>query len=116
MTQDLRIQSRIYDLLQWLLPKSERFPKIYRTTLTQRIMDAALDLNEAIGYAISAQGRAREQRLRQADAALTHLRVYLRLAFDWRWLNLSQYEHVSRIVAEIGRLLGAWLKRHGGSI
>jgi hypothetical protein len=34
----------------------------------------------------------------------------LRLAHRWRWLNDGQYEHVSRLVAEIGRLLGGWLK------
>ena len=37
-------------------------------------------------------------------------RLYLRLAHRWRWLNDGQYEHVSRLVAEIGRLLGGWLK------
>ena len=48
---------------------------------------------------------------RRADAALNHLRLYLRLAWDWRWLNAGQYEHVSAIVAEIGRLLGGWMKQ-----
>ena len=111
MTEDLRIQTRVYDLLHWLLPKSERFPRHYRATLTQRLLDAALDLNEAIGAAIAQQGRGREARLREADAALTNLRTYLRLAFDWRWLSVGQYEHVSGLVAEVGRLLGAWLKQ-----
>jgi hypothetical protein len=113
--EDLRIQTRTYDLLQWLLPKVERFPRIYRTTLTQRLLDAALDLNEAIGAAIAEQGRGRAARLREADAALTHLRTYLRLIFEWRWLSLGQYEHVSRIVSEIGRMLGAWLKQQSRS-
>jgi len=49
--------------------------------------------------------------LRRADAALNHLRLYLRLAWDWRWLNAGQYEHVSAIITEIGRLLGGWLKQ-----
>lgn len=30
---------------------------------------------------------------------------------DWRWLSDGQYRHVSAMVAEIGRLLGGWLKR-----
>ena len=45
---------------------------------------------------------------------LRRVSVYLRLAHDWRWLSDGQHEHVSRMVAEIGRLLGAWLKRPTG--
>jgi hypothetical protein len=42
---------------------------------------------------------------------LGRVRLYLRLAHQFRWLNTGQYEHVSTLVAEIGRLLGGWLKQ-----
>jgi hypothetical protein len=48
--------------------------------------------------------------LRSADAALGRLRSYLRLAHRWGWLSDGQYAHVSAMVAEIGRLLGGWLR------
>lgn len=38
------------------------------------------------------------------------LRLYLRLAHHWNWLSDGQYQHVSAMVAEIGRLLGGWLR------
>jgi hypothetical protein len=104
------IFSRTFDLLEWLLPKSERFPRAYRSTVTQRLMDAALDLQEALVTAESRGGRARVSALRDADAALGRLRVYLRLVHRWRWLSDGQYEHAGRLVAEIGRLLGGWLR------
>ena len=113
MDQDMVIFSRTFDLLEWLLPKSERFPRVYRSTVTQRLMDAALDLQEALVAAESRQGRTRVSALRNADAALGRLRVYLRLAHRWRWLSDGQYQHVSEKVAEIGRLLGGWLKQAG---
>ncbi|EXJ16772.1 four helix bundle protein [Imhoffiella purpurea] len=59
----------------------------------------------------SRRGRARQSALADADAALNRLRLYLRLAHRWRWLSNSQYEHVSRMVAEIGRLLGGWIRQ-----
>ena len=34
---------------------------------------------------------------------MNKLRLYLRLAHRWRWLSDGQYEHVSRMVAEVGR-------------
>lgn len=104
------ILTRTFDLLAWLLPKGERFPKHYRSTVAQRMMDAALDFQEAIFDAESQGGTSRQRHLRTADAALNKLRLYLRLAHRWHWLNDGQYRHVSSMVAEIGRLLGGWMK------
>ena len=110
MSESMIIFSRTFDLLDWLLPKAERFPRIYHTTVTQRLMDAALDLQESLFEAQCCRGPKRVEALRKGDAALTKLRLYLRLAHHWRWLSGGQYEHVSRMVAELGRLLGGWLK------
>ena len=55
----------------------------------------------------------RREALTDADASLNKLRLYLRLAHRWQWLSDGQYEHVSRLVAEIGRLLGGWLRQAG---
>jgi len=41
---------------------------------------------------------------------LAHVRFYLRLAAKWGWLSPGQYKYVSKMVVEIGRLLGGWLK------
>jgi len=104
------ILTRVYELLAWLLPKGEGFPRIYRHTLTQRLMDAALDLQDGLFLAQTRRGAARRAILADCDASLSRLRLSLRLAHRWRWLSDGQYEHVSSMVAEIGRLLGAWIR------
>lgn len=106
MTEDMIILVRTFDLLTWLLPKAEQFPRVYRQTVTQRLMNAALDFQEALFDAQSQGGSTRQKHLRAADSALNKLRLYLRLAHRWRWLNDGQYRHVSGLVAELGRLLG----------
>lgn len=106
MAEEMVILVRTFDLLDWLLPKSERFPRTYRATVTQRLMDAALDFQEALFDAQSQGGTARRRHLRAADAHLNKLRLYLRLVHRWKWLSDGQFRHVSRMVAEIGRLLG----------
>ena len=111
MSSDMIILTRSYDLLRWLLPKSERFPKVYRSTVTQRLMDAVLDFQEALLTAQAYHSKIRLRHLRAADAHLSKIRLYLRLVFEWGWLSLGQYEHVSRMVNEIGRLLGSWIKQ-----
>lgn len=114
MSEDMIILNRAFDLLDWLLPKGERFPRAYRHTVSQRLMDAALDLQDHLFEAQSRRGRSRQDALISADVALNRLRLYLRLAHRWRWLSDGQYEHVSRMVAEIGRLLGGWIRQVAG--
>ena len=104
------ILTRTFDLLTWLVPKIEHFPRLYRSTITQRLMDAALNFQEALFEAQSQGGSTRQKHLRQADADLNKLRLYLRLVHGWHWLNDGQYRHVSTMVAELGRLLGGWHK------
>ena len=111
MSAEMVIFTRTYDFLHWLLPKSERFPKLYRGTVTLRLMNAALDFQESLLEANAYDSKIRLRHLRQADVHLDKVRLYLRLVHQWGWLSLGQYEHVSRMVAEIGRLLGGWIKQ-----
>jgi four helix bundle protein len=109
--EDLIILARVFDLLAWLVPKGEAFPRAFRGTVTGRLLGAALDVSEQLAEAQARRGGARRERLTQADASLNKLRMYLRLAHHWHWLSNGQYEHVSRMVAEIGRLLGGWMRQ-----
>ncbi len=97
MAEELVLLTRLFDLLAWLMPRIEAIPRPYRHTVSQRLADPALDCQEAA--------------LARADAALSGLRLYLRLAHRWHWLSDGQYEHVSTLVAEVGRLLGGWLRQ-----
>lgn len=109
--ENLVILARTFDLLAWLIPKGESFPRGYRQTVTARLLGSALDLSERLEDAQATRGSARRSHLAGADGALNRLRLYLRLAHTWCWLSDGQYEHVSRMVAEIGRLLGGWIRQ-----
>lgn len=107
---EMPIFSRTFDLLSWLLPATNHFPKSHRHSFTQRLLDAAFDLRERLEEANMRRGGARKERLLRADEALAKMRLYLRLAYKWGWLSGGQYGHVAEMVAEIGRLLGGWQK------
>jgi hypothetical protein len=111
MTQsEMPIFSKTFDLITWLLPMTNHFPRAHRHTFTQRLMDAAFDLRERLEEANAVRGAARQAKLQEADVALAKLRLYLRLAARWDWLNPGQYKHAAAMVAEVGRLLGGWQK------
>lgn len=101
---------RTYDLLLWLIPAVERFPRSQRPVLGRAVQEAALALQEHLTAA--SKSVAPPAKLEQADVALALLRTRLRLCYDLRLLSLGQYEHAARMVAEVGRLLGGWRRQH----
>ena len=106
--EEMPIFTRTFDFLAWLLPASNHFPRAHRLTLTKRLLDAAFDLREHLEAANHRNGSRRAQMLSAADEALDRVRLYLRLIAKLEWLSLGQYQHVSEMVSEIGRLLGGW--------
>ncbi|MBM4461172.1 MAG: hypothetical protein FJ011_26020 [Chloroflexi bacterium] len=40
---------------------------------------------------------ARLEKLKQADAALDKVRIYLRLAVKWQWWTPGQYQHAAAV-------------------
>ncbi|MEI6046446.1 MAG: four helix bundle protein [Chloroflexota bacterium] len=74
----------------------------------------ALDFQEALFEVNARRSEQRLPYLHNADANLNKRWLYLRLSYQWNWLNAGQYQHVttsrSKMIEEIGRLLGGWLK------
>ena len=114
--KEMPIFTRTFDLLAWLLPATNHFPRSHRHTVTRRLIDAAFDLRERLEEANLRRREERRRALVGADEALARLRVYLQLAGQFGWLTQGQYGHVSTMIAEIGRLLGGWHKVTAGNL
>lgn len=82
---EMVIFTKTFDLLSWLLPQTNHFPRAHRHTFTRRLMDAAFDLRESLEEANVRRGPARRERLDLADEAFERVRLYLRLATKWKW-------------------------------
>ena len=103
------IFSKTYDLLRWLIPVTVKFPREHRFVLATAVQETSLQFQERIIEAARTDNP--RPSLQQADTDLTKLRLYLRLCRDLNLLSPGQYRHVARMVSEIGRLLGGWLKK-----
>jgi hypothetical protein len=97
-----------YDLMLWLIPRTLAFPKSQRGVLARQIQSELFRIYELLVEA----GSHDQPRpfLAEVDRGLTRLRTYLRLSRDLRLLSVGQYEHAARLVAEVGRLLGGWIR------
>jgi hypothetical protein len=101
-----------FDLLKWVLERTETFPKSQRFVLAKRLNDAMLDCYECLLDAALQKHRQRD-RLRDADVHLVRVKHYIRLATELRYLTRDQYAYACQHAQEVGRLLGAWLKNAG---
>jgi hypothetical protein len=106
---------RTYDFLLWLVPHLLNFPRSQRGVMAQQLRHQAFALYDALVDAAVGPERDDPRRaLRRADAALTKLRSYVRLSHDLELFSDGQYEHAARMLTEIGRLLGGWIKSRAG--
>ena len=108
LPEEAPIYPATHDLLDWLVPHLEGWPRPQRFLLAREVMDSATHFYRLILRARKVQGQARADTLLEADAELETLRALLRLGQERRYMSLGQYEHVSRLVADVGRQLGGW--------
>ena len=105
---DSPIFARCDELVLWVLRATVRYPRHYRAALGKATQEAALRLQRELIAA--ARRRDKRAALQAADEALHELRVLLRQGQALQLLTLGQYEHVARLVDEVGRLIGGWRK------
>jgi hypothetical protein len=107
------IFTRLHDLQLWLLRTTRKFPRDQRFVLGQRLVDQIFALQDAL-VAATVDTRHTPIHLMNADIAITGLRKTLLLCHQMEFLSDGQYQHVSGMVAEVGRLLGGWQKQAAG--
>lgn len=101
---------KTYDLIAWLIPHTQKFPKSQRFVMAKRVEDSALDVYASLVAASKRRGAARVTALAEADVELEKLRAYIRLCVQFDLLHTKQYEYAAKHISEVGNLLGAWLK------
>jgi hypothetical protein len=112
VTQEPQVFVQWYELTQWLLGRTEKFPKRIRHTFSVRIENLALDVLQelaAVRYA-----RKKAETLAEINEKIDMLRILLRLCNDMRYLDHKGYEHAARRIDEAGRMLGGWRRGEEG--
>jgi len=111
MMQESPIFVRTYDFILWIIPQVQKFPRQHRFGLAERIQRLALDFQDNLVAAGKSIGEERRSWLKTADIHLEQMRLWLRYSRDLALISIRQYEHAIRLLTEIGRLLGAWIKQ-----
>ena len=98
-----------YDLIKWMIPKINQFPRDQRFLLADRIEKHLLDILELLLAAMYSPRR--KEYLLKANHKIDVLRLLMRLAKDLKYINVKAYDYVCRQFMEIGCMVGGWVKQ-----
>jgi|SRR5271157_3026188 len=108
MIETAVVVQKAYEWNLWILPKVEKFPKSYRFSIGQNLVETSLDL---LMLLVDATYQTRNaSALGAAVGKVNRVRYLVRLAKDLQMLNQSGYEFASQGLDEIGRMTGGWWK------
>lgn len=106
--QDLIIQQKIFDMMEYGYQALAQFPKSEKYALgtdIKRCMDVMLE------RCIEAQKKYyKKSTLQEFDVEIAKLKAYLRLSHNLGFLPDKKYEIWSAKAVEIGKMLGGWIK------
>lgn len=108
MAKEMQAVTKMYDVIKWLIPHVNKFPRSHKFTLGDRITNLSLDV---LMLLVSAQyTRKKLDLLQEANRKLEQLRYLLRLCKDFKIIDIRRYKYIAREINEVGKLIGGWIK------
>lgn len=106
------IHTAAVELTDWTLGRTADFLKAQHQTFGQRLDNLCLDMLERITRARFARGtEERREHLAELNLMLELMRVLWRIVEKRTWICGAQCLHANRMIDEVGRMAGAWVKR-----
>ena len=105
---DLKIRLKCEDMIQYGYTALQQFPKAEKFALAAEIKVTMMSLLRFV--VICNKRYFKKTTMQDMDAELDLLRSQVRLAKDLGFLPFRKYEVWSRMLDEIGRMIGGWMK------
>ncbi len=102
------VVQKAYEFNLWMIQKAGSFPKSYRFSIGDRLVDGVLEI--LMRLVDAAYSRDKEKLLMEVNMMLNRIRFLLRLAKDLKLLTVESYGYAAENVEEIGRMVGGWRK------
>ncbi|MDC8449326.1 MAG: diversity-generating retroelement protein Avd [Nitrospira sp.] len=97
-----------HEVILWLIPQLDKFPRVRRFTLGERLETGLIEVLELLVEA--AYTRNKEMPLQRANLRLEVVRHLWRLTYELKVMATRQYEHGARLIDDLGRQIGGWLR------
>ena len=94
-----------------IFPIIDKFPKREKFALCTEMKTTTLKLGSLIIR--TNKSRKKKQGAYEIDVCLEELRMLIRFSHDRKFLSHKSYEYISKLLSEIGKILGGWIKQMG---
>ncbi|ACV64924.1 conserved hypothetical protein [Desulfofarcimen acetoxidans DSM 771] len=108
--EDLKILQKTHDMILYGNICLKQFPRYEKHVMAANIRES---MYRMLSLIIQANKKYyKKTTLQDIDVELDILRTFIRLAVDkeLKYLSVSKYENWSKMLNEIGRMLGGWIK------
>ncbi len=99
-----------HELLGWLIPLLDKFPRSGRFSLGDRLESALLDVLERLVEAAYTRANLKGQALSSANLRLEVARQLWRLCFEFKLISTKRYRYGAELMDDLGRQIGGWLR------
>lgn len=106
--EELTIQQKTYDMIQYGYTALRQFPKSEKFGMAADIKNSMHKVLELI--IVANKKYYKKTTLQELDVEVAKLRTFIRLAKDMQFLPIKKYEVWSKLIVEIGKMVGGWIK------
>ncbi len=99
-----------HQLLAWMLPQLDQFPRTRRFTLGEKLELLLMEVLENLLEATYQKGNNKLQHLACANRKLAVARHFWRLGFELKGCSFKSYNHGAEQMVMLGRQIGGWRK------
>ena len=106
---ELSVIQKTHDLIKWYVPFLEKLPRTYKFTVGERIIHHLYELLE--GLIEAKYSHKKTDILRKLNIKLDIVRHQTQLLQEFNLISLDNYQHVNKLINEVGTELGGWIKQ-----
>jgi hypothetical protein len=110
-SENLPLYLKFYQLIKYLYEGVRNFPKQYKYTLGENILDLGWKCLDLILETNALPNKEKYSKILELSVTFDNLKVRLRMTQEINLISKKQFVHIqTRYVKEIGEMIGGWLK------
>ena len=111
-TEDFKVLQKVQDLMKYAYPILAQFPKAEKFSFAQDIRHC---MNTLLELTITEEKKyTKKTTLENMDIENEKLKIYIRMAYEMRYIDKHRYGVWSGQAVEIGKMIGGLLKSVSG--
>lgn len=110
-SQHLPLYLKIYQLIKFLYGRIRNFPKQYKYTLGENILNLSWQCLDLVLEVNALPDKEKQPKISDLSVTFDQLKIRLRMAQELNLISKRQFAHIqTNYIKEIGGMIGGWLK------